>query len=677
MVTHASDDLRPSRHAQHPRRMDGPAGPADHTGSPAACRPTARRHGRGCRALTPPIASPAWKASAACPSPGARGWATRTNPTTLEHDGHILDVLDITVQGLVDGTDPAGPWYWGDIGDRDAAHRGGGGDRLHPLDRPRSGSCRPSGPTRLRQVTWRGWPRSTVGTCTTTTGCCSRSSSRRSAEAWARPVEDRLIDEGIDTDAHAGTPVTAGTPMATATPTTATPAGPSTGTCCTGRRSMATAAQTIRDLVRERATTWLRDLPAFAADDGAIPFMGRSLGYRFATVGPAGAGGHPGSPAGRCRPGARCHRPVDPIPPGPRCHRPGHRLVPGRCLGSATRCLRALHVTGCLRVGGAGPGAVAAARVGRRSGPRPIRGCLAAPRGPSTPRSTSSSAAPVTSSVDDPSTVAPGSPRALMDHPDDIPGHDYRPSYGKWLFHSDFPYTNNAADGRPGPDGTVVLEGPNGGIGHRELVEAGGVGRGLDLDAAGIVGRWQRAIRCPWCRIRVGDAWVRAVGLRPTAAVRAVSAHLAAGRRGCVPDHASATTARAASRRPRMAPAGWPSGRWLAMTRSSSPDPRAAGPTATSSRSTPSSRRWPSPTPSAATRLAGTYRCGPFQGCRPVLGPCRDHVETTRRRDARHPDRQRRAVPALGRAPATQQRRARRLDRDGPRPARRAGRAQR
>ena len=101
-----------------------------------------------------------------------------------------------------------------------------------------------------------------------------------------------------------------------------------------------------------------------------------------------------------------------------------------------------------------------------------------------------------------------------MDHPDDIPGHDYRPSYGKWLFHSDFPYTNNAADGRPGPDGTMLLEGPHGGIGHRELVDAGGAG------ADWIWSRYQVAVDgashdVSAVSIRVGDAWVRAVGLRP------------------------------------------------------------------------------------------------------------------------------------------------------------------
>ena len=38
-------------------------------------------------------------------------------PTTLTHEGRTVDVLDLLVRGLSDGTDPAGPWYWGDIRD--------------------------------------------------------------------------------------------------------------------------------------------------------------------------------------------------------------------------------------------------------------------------------------------------------------------------------------------------------------------------------------------------------------------------------------------------------------------------------------------------------------------------------------------------------------------------------
>ncbi|MCA1481770.1 hypothetical protein, partial [Bradyrhizobium sp. NBAIM08] len=87
---------------------------------------------------------------------------------------------------------------------------------------------------------------------------------------------------------------------------------------------------------------------------------------------------------------------------------------------------------------------------------------------------------------------------------------------------------NNAADGRPGPDGTMVLEGPDGGIGHRELVDAGGAGAdwtwsqyriavdGLD-HATSVVS------------VRIGDAWVRAIGLRHEGPVRAVTASLPLG----------------------------------------------------------------------------------------------------------------------------------------------------
>ena len=82
---------------------------------------------------------------------------------------------------------------------------------------------------------------------------------------------------------------------------------------------------------------------------------------------------------------------------------------------------------------------------------------------------------------------------ALMDHPDDIPGHDYRPTYGKWLYHTAFPLTRMAADGRPGPDGVLLLEGGGRGIGHRGLVDDGGVGPDWILDQPWRGGRWRPA----------------------------------------------------------------------------------------------------------------------------------------------------------------------------------------
>src|SRR4051794_13381389 len=44
--------------------------------------------------------------------------ANPLNPATLAHGNWSVDVLDLVTRGLADGTDPTGPWYWGDIHDR-------------------------------------------------------------------------------------------------------------------------------------------------------------------------------------------------------------------------------------------------------------------------------------------------------------------------------------------------------------------------------------------------------------------------------------------------------------------------------------------------------------------------------------------------------------------------------
>jgi hypothetical protein len=117
---------------------------------------------------------------------------------------------------------------------------------------------------------------------------------------------------------------------------------------------------------------------------------------------------------------------------------------------------------------------------------------------------------------------------ALLDHPDDIPGHDYRPSYGKWLYHSDFPFTERTASGSPGPDGALVLETPGGTVGHRALVDAGGVGPGWTWTRHRIAtGAQAHAVST--VSVRIGDAWVRAIGLRPRGPVRATAATLPLG----------------------------------------------------------------------------------------------------------------------------------------------------
>ena len=311
----------------------------------------------------------------------------------------------------------------------------------------------------------------------------------------------------------------------------------------------------VRDLVVERARTWLRDLPALAADDGAIPFLGRSLGYRFATAGPLGLAAmldelpiDPGLARGIIDRSIRYHLAHDAIDPATDWFRVG---VWGRRPGR----VRAVHVGRGIGVGGPGAGAALAAAVASLLDDAPIRVCPGARRRPIDPA--------VDLVLRGPGYLVGRRPvgggtwvaSALMDHPDDIPGHDYRPSYGKWLFHSDFPYTNNAADGRPGPDGTMLLEGPRGGIGHRELVDDGGAG------ADWIWSRYRIAVDgashdVSAVSIRVGDAWVRAIGLRPDGPVRAVTASLPLGVADPARRHASRGRGARASRPPPTARAG-------------------------------------------------------------------------------------------------------------------------
>ena len=445
-------------------------------------------------------------------------------PATLTHEGRTIDVLELLVRGLVDGTDPDGPWYWGDIRDMEqpiveAAEVAFAvwlaRERLVPA----------LGPERLEQVlAWLGqvhgkrvyddnWVLFPVAVA-----CLER--------ALGRSIDDRLIDEGIDTmlpwdvgdgwysdgDGHAFDRYTGWAVHWHLLHWAAVDGD---------RRPE------VRDRVIASAATFLRDLPAWAAEDGAVPLMGRSLGYKFATAGLAGLAAiqgvspiDPGLARGIIDRNIRYHLDHDAIDPATDWLRVG---IWGERPEVLERYMRA----------GASAWAVHALLPLTLPVDHPF---WTAPD----PGLPGGSGRPIEPAVD---LVLRGSgylvsrrpvtghvwvASALMDHPDDIPGHDYRPTYGKWLFHTAFPLTRMAADRRPGPDGVLLLEGPGGRIGHRGLVDDGGVGPDWIWTRHGVAGTGGRH-DVTTVSLRASDIWVRATGLRPRSPVRAVVGSLPLG----------------------------------------------------------------------------------------------------------------------------------------------------
>lgn len=438
-------------------------------------------------------------------------------PSTLTHDGRTIDVLDLLVRGLTDGTDPDGPWYWGDIRDMEqpiveaaelafavwlARHR-----LLPALGEARTAQVLAwLGQVHGKRVYDDNWVLFPVAVA-----CLER--------GLGRLIDDRLIDQGIDTmlgwdvgdgwysdgDGHAFDRYT-GWAVHWHLLHWASIDG--------DRRPE------VRDRVRASAATWLRDLPAWCAEDGAVPLMGRSLGYKFATTALAGLAAlhgvlpiDPGMARGLMDRNIRYHLERDAIDPTTEWLRVG---IWGERPRVLERYMRA----------GASAWAVHAFIPLALPGDHPF---WTSPD----PGLPGTEAWPIDPAVD---LVLRGSgylvsrrPRngsvwvasARMDHPDDIPGHDYRPTYGKWLYHTAFPLTRCASDGRPAPDGVVLLEGPGGGIGHRGIVDEGDVGPDWIRTRHGVIGDGGRHALTT-VSVRVSDVWVRATGLRPRGAVRAV-----------------------------------------------------------------------------------------------------------------------------------------------------------
>ena len=372
----------------------------------------------------PADGSPAWSrlpgADAANPITGMEGFCRMSvawsawlaepgNPDTLDHGGRSVDVLDLVVRGLVDGTDPSGPWYWGDIRDRDqriveaaelAFTLWTGRERILPA----------LGPDRLRQVL--AWLAQVHGRDVYADNWVLFPAIVATVEPGPRANRSTTgSSTRASTGCSPGTGVTAGTPTARATRSTGTPAGRSTGTCSIGPRSMATAGRT--------SATWSWSVPGRGCGTcpRSPPTMARSRSWaapwaiEFATAGPLGLAAmldqlpiDPGLARGVIDRSIRYHLAHDAIDAATDWFRVG---VWGRRPDVCERYMSAGASAWAVRA--LVPLAAAAvAPLLDRARPGPAGQLV---RDPSTPRSTSCCAARATWWVGGPSAVGRGSPR--------------------------------------------------------------------------------------------------------------------------------------------------------------------------------------------------------------------------------------------------------------------------
>jgi hypothetical protein len=206
-----------------------------------------------------------------------------SNGPSLPSREGAIDVEQLVVRGLLDGSDPLGTWWWGEIGDRDqriveaaelATALWLGRSRLGPA----------LGPDGLRQVL--DWLAQVHGRDTFDDNWVLFPSLVATVErGFGRRVSDAAIDVGIDVmlDRYRGDG------WYTDGPGEAFDAY--TGWAVhwdllLWSRIDGNRRPRVRRLVEERARSYLRGLvPQFAAD-GSRPLFGRSLGYRFAAAAP-------------------------------------------------------------------------------------------------------------------------------------------------------------------------------------------------------------------------------------------------------------------------------------------------------------------------------------------------------------------------------------------------------
>ena len=441
-----------------------------------------------------------------------------SNPTTVHTAEGSVDVLGLVARGLRDGTDRNGSAWWGEIGDRDqriveAAELATG----LWLGRRRLAAA--IGPDALgRVLDWLG-------------GVDGRdvyddnwvlfpsivSAVRRS---FGRPIADAQIDHGLDVmlaryggdgwyadggghafDQYTGWAVH--------------------WHMLLWSRIDGDRRPRTRRLVERRFRTYLAGIAPMFAADGSRPLFGRSLGYRFAAAAPFSLAALLGIDAvaddvSRRIAGGTVRRHLDEgaLDPHTGWFRRGvagerpevlERYVSAGASAWAAHAFVALGLPAGAPFWRATEGRLA---VELGDGVRPLRGpglLLGWRR----------------------RTGETWLVNARADHPDDIPGHDYTPYYGKSLIRSHFPLTVRTAAGHPGPDGAVLFVGKRH-ADHRGLTEAGEVGPGWAWSRYRVAGDGGRhavtMVVLPW-----HDLEIRLTAVRPASPVRLVEAPAALG----------------------------------------------------------------------------------------------------------------------------------------------------
>jgi Uncharacterized protein conserved in bacteria (DUF2264) len=443
-----------------------------------------------------------------------------SNPSRVRSAVGPVDVLDLVVRGLTDGSDRASPWWWGDIGDRDqriveaaevATGLWLGRDRLVPA----------LGRAKLERLL--AWLAGVHGRDVYDDNWVLFPTMVAAVQrAFGQAVPDAWIDRGIDTmlaryrgdgwyadggghafDQYSGWAVH--------------------WHLLLWSRIDGDRRPRIRALVERRFRTYLAAIAGTFAADGSRPLQGRSLGYRFATVAPFGLAallGIDAIPHGLARriAGGTVRRHLDDgaLDPASGWFRRGVAAerpdVCERYMSSGASAWAA-HAFVTLGLAADAPYWVAREdRLPVERGPvvRPLRGpgLLVVGR------------------------AATGETRlfnARADHPDDIPGHDYTPYYGKSCYRSAFPLTVRTVGGHPGPDGATLFVADDG-ADHRGLTEAGDVGPTWSWSRYRVTigGATHRAMAMT---LLWRDVEVRLTGVRPGGPVRLVEAPAALGAR--------------------------------------------------------------------------------------------------------------------------------------------------